>query len=105
MNALRAEAGSSALRYRPHARAGRTRQWRRPRSRHPGLGPAGRGQISSSRFNRTPYLSWWLERIGDLALSEVTLAVITETRAKLLKNVSGPTERWGPRRDRPFIKS
>lgn len=49
------------------------------------------GLSERERLNRTRYLTWWGERIGDLALSEVTPAVITETRAKLLKKVSGPT--------------
>lgn len=49
------------------------------------------GLSKRERLNRTRYLKWWKERIGELALSEVTPAVITETRAKLLKKVSGPT--------------
>lgn len=41
--------------------------------------------------NRRRYLGWWSREIGVLALSEVRPPVITQTRQKLLKSVSGPT--------------
>ncbi len=52
------------------------------------------GLSERERFNRTRYLDWWGERIGDLALSEVTPAVITETRAKLLNMIAEKEWMW-----------